>query len=278
MKRYAVTAFIHSGKKIIHKNALKAIKYTCLKKYDTQVKSKLTTISPSSNLNTYPLANLPIFLTLSTTGLEFLPSAKLGPLLKKCNPEIKGTFTIVDCRTLTEEGKTGCRIISIEGSPEFMEYLATVPKQQQFKILHKKIYLNGGKRSDSVSEYTALKLTHAASAQFVKGVNDLIMKSASKMYGSARTQTDRQNEYINIETNSYKPNNNTLSTLSNIGLTMDPNSGPDASSMDVDPQPELGDQDRDRDKHHNTRETAGQRQTRKKEDSQRKEIKKASKI
>ena len=208
MKRYAVTAFIHAGN------------------YLNLAKTKVTNYSPTPN-NLYTLlakyspkeTKLITLLFLPLLGLEFLPSVKIGPLLKKCNPEIKGTFTVVDCRTLTEEGKAGCRIVSIEGSPEFMDYLATVPKQQQFKILHKKIYVNGGKRSDSLSEYTAPKLTHAASTQLVKGVNDLIMKSASKMHGASRAQPDNQYSInkITLENKLTK----TILTLSNIGRTMD---------------------------------------------------------
>ena len=68
-------------------------------------------------------------------GLNKLPSAKLGSTIKMCNPDIKGSFTVVDCRTLREAGKEGCRVISIEGSPEFLDYLATTPKNHQFRIL-----------------------------------------------------------------------------------------------------------------------------------------------
>ena len=119
-------------------------------------------------------------------GLNLLPSSKIGSTIKLCNPDIRGSFTVVDCRTPKEAGKEGCRIISIEGSPEFLAYLATVPKNHQFKIMYKKIYINGGKRLDSVSANTAPQLTHSASAQLVKGVNELIMKSAQKQYQAMR--------------------------------------------------------------------------------------------
>ena len=68
-------------------------------------------------------------------GLNKLPSAKIGSTIKLCNPDIKGSFTVVDCRTLREAGKEGCRVISIEGSPAFLDYLATVPKNHQFRIM-----------------------------------------------------------------------------------------------------------------------------------------------
>ena len=68
-------------------------------------------------------------------GLNKLPSAKIGSTIKLCNPDIKGSFTVVDCRTLKEAGKEGCRVISIEGSPAFLDYLATVPKNHQFRIM-----------------------------------------------------------------------------------------------------------------------------------------------
>ena len=123
-------------------------------------------------------------------GLNKLPSAKIGPTIKLCNPDIKGSFTVVDCRTLREAGKEGCRVISIEGSPEFLEYLASTPKNHQFRILYKKIYINGGKRVDSSSNNSAPLLTHAATTQLVKGVNELIMKSAQKQYANMRAHPD----------------------------------------------------------------------------------------
>ena len=204
MKRYADTAFIHAGK-------------NTKKNLQTKLSNTNSYLPPPSfsyltilKLN-YPLSskekttniNLPIY----STDFEFLPSAKIGSIIKKCNPDIKGTFTIVDCRTLTEVGKTGCRIVSIEGSLEFMDYLASTPKQKQFKMLHKKVYLNSGKRADSTSEYSTPKLTHAALALFVKGVNDLIMKSASKMYGAMKAYPDKyvkSNKNTIIKLNSYK--------------------------------------------------------------------------
>ena len=144
---------------------------------------------------TYPVGDLMKRYAVTAfihAGLNFVQTIQLGLLLKKCNPEIRGTFTIIDCRTLSEAGKEGCRIISIEGSPAFMNFLTTIDKQHQFKILHKKIYINGGKRADSVSEYTAPTLTHKASQQLVKGVNDLIMSSATKMYKHMRAHPDRR--------------------------------------------------------------------------------------
>ena len=73
-----------------------------------------------------------------------------------------------------------------------MNYLATTSKQHQFKIMHKKIYLNGGKRVDSLSDYSAPTLTHEALTRLVKGVNDLIMKSASKMYQQMRAHPEKR--------------------------------------------------------------------------------------
>ena len=148
-----------------------------------------------ASYQTYPVGDLMKRYAVTAfihAGLNFLPSIKIGPLLKKCNPDIRGTFTIIDCRTLSDAGKEGCRVISIEGSPAFMAYLATTSKQHQFRILHKKVYLNGGKRSDSVSDYTAPTLTHSASIQLIKGVNDLIMTSATKRYQSQRAFPERR--------------------------------------------------------------------------------------
>ena len=69
-----------------------------MQNHGNTAKSKHTKYSPNPNKFYLPLAKyltketklttLPPLLSL---GLEFLPSIKIGPLLKKCNPEIKGT-------------------------------------------------------------------------------------------------------------------------------------------------------------------------------------------
>ena len=206
MKRYAVTAFIHAGKKSNKQIYINTITNPILTTNNFLARNvkKNHPKKPKETLS-YSL----YYLTCpSSSGLTFLPAQKLGSILKKCNADIKGTFTIVDCRTLTEAGKEGCRIISIKGSPEFMDYLATIKKQHQFKVLHKRIYLNGGKRADSLSSYTAPRLNHAASSQFVKGVNELIMQSASKMYNAMHAFPDKRYKtllkYIKpIKSNTY---------------------------------------------------------------------------
>ena len=144
------------------------------------------------------------------SGLNMLPSSKIGKTIKMCNPDIKGSFTIVDCKTLKEAGKEGCRIVSIEGSPEFLSYLATTPKNHQFKVLYKKIYINGGKRLDSVTAHTGPLLPHAASAQLVKGINDVIMKSTQKRYENMRAFADLRHNldtlllnYLNTKLTSF---------------------------------------------------------------------------
>ena len=59
-----------------------------------------------------------------------------------------GDFTIVDCRTLTKEGKENCRLLSLNCSDEFLAYLATKTKNHRYKVYNSRVWINGGRRSD----------------------------------------------------------------------------------------------------------------------------------
>lgn len=65
---------------------------------------------------------------------------------------MKGSFKIVDCRTLTAEGREGCRVIFLDCSPDFLDYLAIKKKNHKFNFIYSYLYINGGKQSDSISE------------------------------------------------------------------------------------------------------------------------------
>ena len=84
----------------------------------------------------------------------FLPIhvKNIGISLKGCNPDMRGSFKLIDCRTLTAEGRQGCRVISLDCSAEFLDWLATKPKNYRFGFLYSYLYINGGKRSDSLTQ------------------------------------------------------------------------------------------------------------------------------
>ena len=79
-------------------------------------------------------------------GLRHIPSKLIAQGFKGCNPDIKGSFTLVDCQTIVEGERQGARIVSFDPSPEFLAYLATTPRGHKFRMSHKKMYINGGLR------------------------------------------------------------------------------------------------------------------------------------
>ena len=83
----------------------------------------------------------------------------LGPGLKGGNPDIKENFKIVDCRTLTVEGKVNCRLLSLKCSTEFLAYVATKTKNHWYKLYNIRVFINGGQCLDSTTEYNALQLS-----------------------------------------------------------------------------------------------------------------------
>ena len=64
--------------------------------------------------NMYPAANLLKKYAITVhihSGFKKIKTRNLGPGLKGGNPDMKGDFTVVDCRTLTGEGKENCRLL-----------------------------------------------------------------------------------------------------------------------------------------------------------------------
>ena len=77
--------------------------------------------------------------------------------LKGSNPDMRGSFKIVDCRTLTAEGREGCRVISLDCSPDFLEYLASKKKNHKFNFIYSYLYINEEKE---VTVYQSITPPH----------------------------------------------------------------------------------------------------------------------
>ena len=116
-------------------------------------------------------------------GLRHIPSKLIAQVFKGCNPDIKGSFTLVDCQTILEGDRKGARIVSFDPSQEFLAYLATTPRSHKFRMSHKRIYINGGLRSDTVSAKKKPLLTPEAATAFVTGAKDSIMRSSMRQHG-----------------------------------------------------------------------------------------------
>ena len=95
---------------------------------------------------------------------------------------MKGDFTVVDCRTLTGEGKENCRLLTLNCSTEFLEYLATKLKSDRYTLYHSTVFINGGKRKDSVSDYSGPDLTPEITGKLLKAnTNQIQLYSAHRL-------------------------------------------------------------------------------------------------
>ena len=136
---------------------------------------------------TYPVTNVMRRYAITAflhQGLKHIPSKLIAQVFKGCNPDLKGSFTIVDCQTIVEGDRAGARIVSFDPSPEFMAYLATTPKSHKFRMAHKRIYINGGIRADSVAAKKNPLLTPEAASAFLNGAKDTIMRSSMRQHGT----------------------------------------------------------------------------------------------
>ena len=73
-------------------------------------------------------------------------------------------------------------MVSLDCSPEFLEYLATKPKNHRFAFLYF-LYINWGKRSDSLSVYNTPALSPEASSQIHQWKGGEVMKTAFQAWG-----------------------------------------------------------------------------------------------
>ena len=87
--------------------------------------------------NLYPGADMLKKYAISVhvhSGYKMIETKLLGPGLKGGNPDMKGDFEVVDCRTLTGEGKENCRLLSLSCSTEFLAcllYTSPSPRDRQ---------------------------------------------------------------------------------------------------------------------------------------------------
>ena len=127
--------------------------------------------TPMVSYNTYPAVDLikrHAVTVFVHDGYDGIPTDLLGPSLKMANPDMHGDFEVIDSRTLKIKGRKDCRLLSLDCSPEFLDFLATKPRNFRYPMISHKVYINGGKRSDSPTEYTAPRLSHEDSAKLVK--------------------------------------------------------------------------------------------------------------
>ena len=189
LKSYAITAYIHPGLKHIPTKMLAQV-------FKGYVSSKTYPIYPI--VATPEIRNLTISNTKKLTLYiyllinEILIACQLTitlSLLHSCNPQIRGSFTLVDSRTITSGDKIGARIISFDLSTEFMDWLKTTKRSDKFCMAHKRIYIDGGHRADGGTSRNTPLLTPQAATSFLEGAADTIFRSAARQHGVNGSQT-----------------------------------------------------------------------------------------
>ena len=109
-----------------------------------------------------------------------------------------GDFEVVDCRTLKQEGKQDCRILSLDCSKEFLEYLATKNRNHRYPLFDHHVYVNGGKRLDSTTEFDAPDLSAEVASMLVKSHNDYILKQSAYKMGLGKAFEEAAKRYKNF--------------------------------------------------------------------------------
>ena len=81
------------------------------------------------------------------------------------------------------EDREECRLVSLDCSEEFLQFLATKTWNWKYSVYGKKVYINGGKRSDSQSEYNVLVLNKDASTKIVQANSGIILQHSAARLG-----------------------------------------------------------------------------------------------
>jgi hypothetical protein len=118
---------------------------------------------------------------------HYVRNENLAAVIAKCNPGLKGKFTLVDIKEMKprlDEKRAAAtplpRIITLDGDAEFLESLAQHTKNHRFRLSNKFFYLNGGVRRDSAksSGEEIPALPASLITDFLKGHNDRIVEAA----------------------------------------------------------------------------------------------------
>jgi hypothetical protein len=100
-------------------------------------------------------------LTIYLHDGHFISNARLATTIAKCNPGLKGNFTLTDIKEMKPRVPPGQtlnpdkplpRILTLDGDADFLRSLAQFNKNHRFKLANKNFYLNGGVRKDSTPE------------------------------------------------------------------------------------------------------------------------------
>ena len=130
---------------------------------------------------------------------------------------MRGDFEVVESRTLKFEDRDECRLISLDCSEDFLKYLATKTRNWKYNAYGMKVYINGGKRSDSQSEYSVPELSKETSTKIVQAHSGIILQHSAARLGYQKqfnesTRLERSYSYV-----THLKLNSIFSLLSQIG-------------------------------------------------------------
>jgi hypothetical protein len=144
---------------------------------------------------TYPTATLlkKHAVTVYLHDGHYLRNEQIGPIFARKNPDLVGKFTIASIKELKPKVGDGRdmstmppRVVTINGSPEFLDSLAKFPKNYRFKLGYKMVFLNGGLRKDS-SESSKAEASGAPELPAAQ-ITDILKSHQELIVAAARRQ------------------------------------------------------------------------------------------
>ena len=109
---------------------------------------------------------------------------------------MQGDFEVVDYRLLKQEGKKECRILSLDCGKEILEYLATKTRNHRYPLFDHHVYINSGKRIDSISNIETPDLSSEVASLIVKSHNNYIMQQSAYRMGMGKAFDEANKLYV----------------------------------------------------------------------------------
>jgi hypothetical protein len=122
---------------------------------------------------------------------HYVRNDQIGPIFARRNPQLEGKFTIASVKELKtkigqEKSTMPARVVTINGSPQFLQSLSKFHKNYKFKLGYKFVYLNGGVRADT-SEASVQEMA-SAPALPLEQITDILKSHQDTIVSITRMQ------------------------------------------------------------------------------------------
>jgi hypothetical protein len=128
---------------------------------------------------------------------HYVRNDQIGPIFARRNPQLEGKFTIASVKELkTKEGREStmpARVVTINGSAQFLKSLSKFHKNHKFKLGYKFVYLNGGVRADT-SEASVQEIASAPELP-QEQINDILKAHQDTIVSTTRRQEAERARY-----------------------------------------------------------------------------------